>query len=446
MIRSLVVLSFGIAASLGAQVTKPTLLPPPTGPLQVGRISYDWVDSSRAAFLDPTEAARREILVDVWYPTTTRDGAAGYLPYLADFRVSMNDSVARRRFAPEYAAIEAGRLRTHAYEGAPIHCPVKGCPLLIFSHGGGVDRSLYSAQYEDLASHGYVVAAIAHTGDTHRVVFPGGRAVGAVALPAPDSSEWKSLPAWRRGFARSVARANQGRRVLRVEAADIRFAIDQMTRLARARGSPFTSQLDLTRVGAFGHSAGGMAAALACQHDTRIRACLNQDGAMANLPFDRDSAGRTMTQPFMYLTRTYVRPVESDSMLKVLEMTRAENDSLLNSLQFRPDALLANMPGGAWRVTIRLPAMAHMGFSDEPLILADGDSAKTRAALQALNLTNTYTRAFFDKTLRGVDDTALDRAPPADPAAVVSVERFLPPRRWPRVRRQCHLGLPFAAA
>jgi len=427
MTRSLISLVFAVAPALHAQIARPTLLPLPTGPSHVGRITYTWVDSSRAAFLDSAEATRREILVDVWYPTTAEGGSAGYLPNLADFRVTMSDSVARRRFAPELAAIEAGALRTHATEGAAVHCPAEGCPLLIFSHGGGVDRSLYSAQYEDLASHGYIVAAIAHTGSTHRVVFPGGRSIAAVALPPiEEPPEWKSLPAWRRDFARSVARANQRRRIRRVEAADIRFVIDRMTRLARTNSSPFASKVDLARVGALGHSAGGMAAALACQLDARIRACLNQDGAMANLPFDRDASGRTMAQPFMYLTRTYARPVDSDSMLKVLEMTRAENDSFLNALQFRPDTLLADMPGGAWRVTVRVAGMTHMGFSDEPLILAAGDSAKSRTALEGLRLTNIYTRAFFDMTLRGARDTALGKAVDS---SVVTVERFRPFRR-----------------
>jgi predicted dienelactone hydrolase len=213
--------------------------------------------------------------------------------------------------------------------------------------------------------------------------------------------------------------------VLRIEAADIRFVLDRITLLAHFRGSPFASRLDLGRIGALGHSAGGMAAALACQLDPRIRACLNQDGAMRNLPFERDSAGRTLIQPFLYLTRTYVRPVDSDSMLAVLQMTRAENDSLLNVLQFRPDTLLADMPGGAWRVTIRLPGMPHMGFSDEPLILAAGDSAKTRVAREALGFTNAFTRAFFDKVLRGRSRTPLDRVTSAE-ASVVTVERFSP--------------------
>ena len=132
-----------------------------------------------------------------------------------------------------------------------------------------------------------------------------------------------------------------------------------------------------------------------------------------------------MRQAFMYLTRAYVRPVDSDSMLRVLEMTRAENDSLLNALQFRPDTLLAEIPGGAWRVTIQIPGMPHMGFSDEPLILAAGDSARTGSALEALRFTTLYTRAFFDKVLRGVADTPLDHVAVRGPS-LVKVERFAP--------------------
>ena len=425
MKRALLILTLAIAPPAKAQNSPATLLPFPSGPSRIGRITYDWVDSSRAAFLDPTDGARREILVDVWYPATGSGTPAVYLPYLSDFHVAMNDSIARRRFAPEYAAVEAGTLSTHASENASVHCPAGGCPVVIFSHGGGVDRSLYSAQYEDLASHGYVVAAIAHTGDTHRVVFPGGRSVGATPAPDPaELPEWKQLPMWRRSYLLDRARADQNRRVLRVEAADIRFVIDKIAQLGRTSGSPFASQLDLARIGALGHSAGGMAAALACQLDRRIRACLNEDGAMGNRPFDRDSAGGTMPQPFMYLTRTYRRPVDSDSMLKMLEISRRELDSLLDALQFGQDTLLADVRGGAWRVTIRIPGMPHMGFSDEPLILAGADSAKRRSALDALRFTTLYARAFFDKVLRGASGTLLDEGPAG--GSVVTVERFAP--------------------
>jgi predicted dienelactone hydrolase len=38
--------------------------------------------------------------------------------------------------------------------------------VLIFSPGGGMGREVYAAQPEDLASHGYVAAAISHPYET----------------------------------------------------------------------------------------------------------------------------------------------------------------------------------------------------------------------------------------------------------------------------------------
>src|SRR5262249_43545578 len=158
-------------------------------------------------------------------------------------------------------------------------------------------------------------------------------------------------------------------RVIRVEAADIRFVLTRMIALASAPSSPFSGMLDTAAIGALGHSAGGMAAALACQLDARIKACLNEDGAMGNLPFDRDARGFTMAQPFLYLTRPYNRPVVTDSALASLQATREEVIAHLDWIQSRPDSLFAEMPQ-AWRVTLRLAGMPHMGFSDEPLTMA----------------------------------------------------------------------------
>jgi hypothetical protein len=423
MIRTSVLLAL-LVGTATAQVPGNTLLPSPTGPWRVGRITYDWIDSSRAAFLDTTDHDRREILVDVWYPTDGTVGGASYLPFLEKFSLSMLDSVARRRFAPAYAAVMQGRLSTHATESAPVRCPATGCPLLTFSHGGGVDRSFYTAQYEELASHGYVVAGIAHTGDTHRVVFSDGRSIGASPPPpaSPDPIEWRSLPPLRRGFLHAERNADQGRRIIRVEAADIRFVIDRMLMLSNGPGSAFTGRLDAAHIGALGHSAGGMAAALACQLDVRIKACLNQDGAMGNLPFDRDARGFTMSHPFLYLTRPYNRPAVTDSLIASLQTTRAELMTHLDWIQSRPDSLFAEMPQG-WRVTLRLAGMGHMGFSDEPLIEAGTDSTKRYGTLRALRYVNAYTQAFFDKTLRGARNTVLDRVVAAD-STLVTVEHF----------------------
>src|SRR5262245_38811452 len=164
-----------LALTLSSIADAPTL-PRPTGPLSVGRITRHWTDRTRVEPVDPMHG-RRELMVDVWYPTDTATGpAADYFDISA-----FNDARSAERLGgylrAAYDAIKSGSVRTHAVAGAPFARSVQRSPVLIFSHGGGETRETYSAQMEDLASHGYVVAAITHTYDAVLTAFPDGRHV-----------------------------------------------------------------------------------------------------------------------------------------------------------------------------------------------------------------------------------------------------------------------------
>src|SRR5436190_15590453 len=73
------------------------VLPPPTGPHAVGRVTYDWTDSARGDALAPTPAAARELVVDVWYPAKAAPGQASaeYLPDFAALRRAVGEAALR---------------------------------------------------------------------------------------------------------------------------------------------------------------------------------------------------------------------------------------------------------------------------------------------------------------------------------------------------------------
>ena len=283
------------------------LLPNPTGPYPVGRVSYHWIDSARPEPLAAPGTAYRELMVDIWYPAETTAGKepAPYLPDLPAAEKVLGEAVAMKQFGAAYKQMINGRLCTHAQEGAPFARTLTRRPVLIFSHGLGILKTGYTAQLEDLASHGFVVAAIAHTYDTWLVAFPDGRVVRF------DQERRRTL----KGSEHAGIQYEDGR--LQVWATDIRFTIDQLTRYDREPEfqAPFQGHLDLARLGAFGHSAGGRAAALACQTDPRVRACLNMDGVADNWPFYRDVQGKTMSQPFLLFVRKRTDPPPSDEEL-----------------------------------------------------------------------------------------------------------------------------------
>jgi predicted dienelactone hydrolase len=387
-------------------------LPPPTGPYPVGRITYHWTDSARADILAPNPAARRELVVDVWYPAQAATGqtAADYLPDFAALQRAVGDAGLRAEFGPAYEALMAGRVRTHSVENAPFARRLGRCPVLIFSHGFGVLSRTYTAQLEDLASQGYVVAAIAHTYETMATVFPDGRAVPFASEP------WKA--------SRTTEESSMAYQDDRMKswAADIRFVLDELKREDRRRPgrAPFAGHLDLRRVGAFGHSAGGRAAALACRNDPRMRACLNEDGLARFSPFDR-AAIRRLEQPFLLFVAQPPPTPPTDEELAQMGLTRSAAEALIKQLHAEQDAAMESTGRGSYRVTLAMPGISHSSFSDRPLLQAVDDPDKRQEAVRNLQTIRAYTLAFFDKSLRGARNTMLDRM---QTDATIKVEPF----------------------
>ena len=255
----------------------------------------------------------------------------------------------------------------------------------------GTITQIYTAQFEDLASHGYVVAAITHPYDAFLTVFPDGR--------------WVPFERSRR----EAAGSSQDQRIAyenaRVEwwATDIRFVLDELFRQNRARSTatPFAGHLDLKRVGAFGHSVGGRAAARACQLDNRIRACADQDGLARMLPFYLTEQGRGMSQPFMLIGRDGSTIPPTDAELQRWGQTREQAEALVAELRARRDSVLAATGSGSYRIVLNFAATKHMSFSDLPILEAS-DDAGLKTQIRIFRTVNSYTRAFFDKTLRSL--------------------------------------------
>jgi predicted dienelactone hydrolase len=130
---------------------------------------------------------------------------------------------------PDQAASPSRTLETTIYVPRPSATkPDTGYPLIVFAHGSGGNPDFYRVLLEDWARHGYVVAA--------------------PRMP-PD--------------------------VLN-QPADVSFVIGELLRLGSSTTGPYARLVDATRIGAAGHSAGGVTvlgvAFNTCCIDRRIRA------------------------------------------------------------------------------------------------------------------------------------------------------------------------------
>lgn len=234
-------------------------LPRPTGAFRVGQTRRHFVDPTRPETFTQDPVDDRELMVTFWYPASeTKDfPPAQYMEDSISNAYSDQDSTMPADF---------GRLvRTFSQAGATISIEKSYWPVVVFSHGHGTDPALYTSLLENLASHGYVVAAINHTFSSMASQFPGGRVV-SFTLP----------------WAEGAAREEQGRALeglVDLWSHDVQFVIDELHRMNEG-DSLFLGRLALDRLAVMGHSLGGPSVGMAAMRDDRIKASIHLDSSI----------------------------------------------------------------------------------------------------------------------------------------------------------------------
>ncbi len=364
----------GLAVSIALPIAFPVFrLPQPSGPYEIGTLTYHWVDNARSEIFSANPNDRRELMVQIWYPAkgTPSSPRASYVP---DPRVLAG--LLRLIHAPEFLFDQFKYVKTHAIPSAPMAAAESAYPVLIFASGRGGFRQESTLMFEELVSHGYIVAAIDQPYASTGVEFPDGRLVtlDARLLPGPKGG----LPADRKFFDDVV---------IPYLAKDVIFTLDQLTVLNQADPNGIlTGRLDVQRAGIFGPSLGGLVGAEACYLEPRLKVLLAMD---VHMPANVVRAG--LKQPTMFISR--------DAKWMQLE---GWNQEYIDEIQTSMRAVYESLPGDGYLVLV--PGMFHDNFSDAALYSPllpwlgltgpiDGDRANS--------ILGAYTLAFFDKHLKG---------------------------------------------
>jgi hypothetical protein len=176
---------------------------------------------------------------------------------------------------------------------------------------------------------------------------------------------------------------------------DISYALDIVMKGA------MSPAIDWTKVGATGHSSGGMVAIETCERDARVVTCVNMDGGVSS-PDGKPMAAfvpRGVTKLALFLRS---QPLYDDTTLARRGITRAEWEKRGEGGRIGFDSLAARSRAPLWVAFVA--GTGHFSFSDAPFVMP---TAITRfggriiAPGRGFTVITSALRAWFDERLLG---------------------------------------------
>ena len=333
--------------------------PEVSGPYAIGTESFHFVDTGRAESLTKHEHDHRELMLQFSFPTAK--GPNLQASFYPDSRRVLTRSLAN-------ASIIEGKERF---------------PLIIYASGAGGNRFSNTQQIEELVSYGYFVLAIDHSYlvDTK---FPDGRKIRAFDFDA-DFSDLS-----REEYMRKIS--------LGIRVQDILSSLDQIRKINQDSSHAFYNRIDLENVGLLGWSIGGAAVGKMCSGFPAFKAGVNLDG----WDWLELQDGTHYKTPFLYVQsdrrqvgwkELLVAGIRKEVFVEREQMQKRYEDQLMNLSET-----------DVYR--IRIEGSMHSNFRDHGFLqlgqLGSGNAKEITA------ISNRYMLAFFNKYLKGLDESLLD--------------------------------------
>ena len=360
-------------------------LPRPTGPRVVGATYFTWE-------YQPEDSALKRLVPAVCFYPAQHPGEGQLKKYVSE------------KIVPGTKGIQ-----TNSYLNAPVADGAH--PFLLFSHGFSLGYESNTVQFEELASHGYIVLSIGHqdggsyeleNGETF--MFDAEKMMQEFAEEAAAGAEiFTVYPNWLRKEGKSASFEEHkayyqsiiDRQRKMVDQTgpwleDSRVAMEKFLAEAGRPGALFQGHVDPEKMGAFGMSFGGSVALDLAETFPQIRAGANLDGFFFSPRWDEPFTKPVLLMHHdglggLFLTYPYLNANREVYLVTVKETTHG------NFLDY--NVLLAENPSSK---------VVLMGEEVEVAMLGKIDPERMEEIMNLLLLD------FFNKYLKGETSRVID--------------------------------------
>ena len=312
----------------------------------------------------------RPLTVELWYPAQA-GGVGAPMP-----EAYAEDDAQQAIYEGLIESAPAGCPTTEAASARDAAVEAGAWPAVVFSHCSGCARFSSATVMERLASHGFVIAAPDHTGDTL----------------------WDRLD----GDGAPLDTAT-----LELRALDQAAVLDALLSPPDAQWAEVAELVDAERIGAMGHSFGSVTTGLLSQRDDRVRAAIGVAAPMEN-PLLRGVSMAELGLPLLL-----VLAQEDNSIMELGNNLLRDNATAAAG----PTWLVEVPDAGHWSVSdlAGLTPSLMPGCGEAERQTAPGESFSYLPPEDGMNLLGALSVAFFNEHLRGRDGAfeALDLSPAA---------------------------------
>lgn len=356
--------------------------PEPHGPFKIGTTNIELTDRTRKGLYTCNAEESRTLVVRFFYPADSIEHHEMY-PYLGTKKSHFHKLIAKHYYIPELLSrLILRNIKTHSYMDVQISKKHPSFPLVLFSHGGlSLPSDTYVALLENIASHGYIVAAIDHPYFNTLTLYRSGKVISSQKLTerlnAMSQQEQKLFL----------------HEMINVYKADLAFVVDGLTKINDDASSIFYRSFDLNHIAAMGHSAGGTAAIEFCRSDKRCKAAIDLDGW-----YDHVIGQEPLHKPLlvMFGSKSLEVTEPTAEYLKRKELTRDEYYEREKKINEHRNKLCAE----SMCSFLVIPGATHNDFNDEVFMKWPLHSWDSTDAYKITSTINEHIIEFLEKYLK----------------------------------------------